>query len=372
MATTEIRQTVDGSTAEGYEAVRRVFQELVDEGAETGAGLSVWRGGEEVVRLGAGWADVGRTRPWRPDTLVQPYSVSKPFAALAALVAVRAGSLELDRPLADVWREYGGNGKERTTLRQVLTHRAGQPRFPASAAGVDPLDDAALRASLAAAPPEYAPGTRVGEHALTYGHLIDGALRAGAGTTLGEVFNEEVRPALGLDAWFGVPDDALGRVADLEHAHPAWPAELPAAPWLQVPAGPLDPAVTNSAAWRRSVFGAVNLHASASSVARFFSLLTDADGPLGRLLGRELHEAYVTPQVTGHDDLFDTELTWTLGLLRDRHKIAKGGIGGSAGWWSPGQGHAVAYLTRRLGDHGRAARVAAALGDDLTVTPMES
>ncbi|WP_017587414.1 serine hydrolase domain-containing protein [Nocardiopsis ganjiahuensis] len=361
---------VDGYAHDGYEGVRRVFQDLVAEGRETGAGLSVWRDGREVVRLGGGWTGSERRRPWTHDTLVQPYSVSKPFAALAALVAVRDGALGLDEPLARHWRGYGDRGKEHTTLRHVLTHRAGQPRFPESAAGLGALDDAGLRNSLVAAEPEYAPGTRMGEHALTHGHLIDGVLRAATGSTLGEVFNEVVRPALGLDAWFGVPEPELARVADLEHAHPGWARQQPAAPWLTVPEGPLDTGAVNSRAWRRSVFGGVNLHTSATAVAGFLSRATDPDGPLRALLGPELHEEYLAPQATGHDDVFGTELTWTLGFLRDDAKIAKGGIGGSAAWWSLRHGHACAYLTRRLDDHSRVARIAEALGDDLSVMPM--
>jgi hypothetical protein len=53
---------------------------LVDEGLETGAGVSVWRDGREV-----------------------------------------------DEPIATRWKAYRVHGKERTTLRQVLTRRAGRP-----------------------------------------------------------------------------------------------------------------------------------------------------------------------------------------------------------------------------------------------------
>lgn len=361
---------VGGYAEEGFDGVRQVFQELLDEGLETGAGLSVWRGGREVVRLSGGWADVERCRPWDGDTLVQPYSLSKPFAALAALVAVRDGALELDEPIAGYWKDYGLRGKEHTTLRHVLSHQAGQPRFPASAANLDPLDDAGLRESLAGEAPEYAPGTSVGEHALTYGYLIDGVLRAGANTSLGEVFNEVVRPALELDAWFGVPEHALHRVADLEYAEPDWAMRLPAAPWLAVPDGVLDAKLSNSRAWRQAVFGGANLHVTASSAAEFFFRLTDEHGPVHTLLGTRLHAEYLSPQVTGHDTVFGTGLTWTLGFLRDDAKIAKGGIGGSVAWWSNAQGHACAYLTRRLDDNSRAARIAAVLGDDLTVSQM--
>ncbi|MEU3186828.1 serine hydrolase domain-containing protein [Streptomyces sp. NPDC006923] len=358
---------VEGFSAAGYEEVRQLFQRLLDDGRETGAGLSVWRGGREVVRLSAGWADAERRRPWLGDTLVQPYSLSKPFAALTALVAVRDGALALDEPVATHWRAYGVRGKEHTTLRHILTHQAGQPRFPAEAARLDLLDDAGLRASLAEAAPEYAPGTGLGEHALTYGHLIDGLLRAGAGTTLGEMFNDVVRPALDLDAWFGLPANALHRVADLEYAERDWPSRLPAAPWLGIPAGALDIERTNSRPWRQAVFGAANLHTTASAMAGFFACLNSPDGPVRHLLGPELHTEFLTAQVTGHDEVFGTRLTWTLGFLRDRSKIAKGGIGGSAAWWSLKHHHAAAYLTRRLADHSRAAEIAAALGDDLSV-----
>ncbi|BBJ45223.1 EstA family serine hydrolase [Streptomyces antimycoticus] len=363
---------VEGFAEDGYDAVRQVFQRLVDSGLETGAGVSVWREGREVVRLNAGWVDAGRSRPWRGDTLVQPYSLSKSFVTLAALVAVRDGALGLDEPIARYWSEYGVRGKERTTLRHVLTHRAGQPRFGPEAAGLDLLDDSGLRASLAQAAPEYVPGTLLGEHALTYGHLVDGILRAGAGATLGEIFNDTVRPALNLDAWFGVPDHALNRVADLEYADVSWPQLLHAAPWLQIPAGALDTERANSRAWRQSVFGAVNLHTTATAMAAFFSRLTNEDGPVRELLGRRLHTEFLAPQVTDYDEVFGTEITWTLGFVRDKGKIAKGGIGGSVAWWSLRHHHACAYLTRRLDDHSRAAEIAAALGDDLTVVGEDS
>ncbi|GAA4968595.1 CubicO group peptidase (beta-lactamase class C family) [Nonomuraea thailandensis] len=358
---------VEGFAADGYDKVREVFQKLVHDGRETGAGVSVWRDGREVVRLSGGWADASRRRPWQAGTLVQPYSLSKSFVTLAALVAVRDGVLALDEPVAGHWPGYGVAGKDRTTLRHVLTHRAGQPRFPPEAAGLDLLDDAGLRESLAKAAPEYVPGTSLGEHALTYGHLVDGVLRAGAGTTLGETFNEVVRPALGLDAWFGVPDDLLERVADLEYADPDWPRRLHAAPWLRIPDGTLDVERANSRAWRQTVFGAVNLHTTATAMARFFSELTAEDGPVGALLGPELHAELLAAQVTDFDEVFGTRITWTLGFVRDHGKIAKGGIGGSAAWWSRRHHHGCAYLTRRLDDHSRAAEIAAALGDDLTV-----
>ncbi|RVX38696.1 beta-lactamase [Nonomuraea polychroma] len=233
---------------------------------------------------------------------------------------------------------------------------------------------AGLRESLARAAPEYVPGTSLGEHALTYGHLVDGILRASAGTTLGEMFNDVVRPALSLDAWFAVPDQALDRVADLEYADPEWPRLLHAAPWLQIPGrglGHRPDQLQGLAA------GGVRRGQPAHDGDRhggLLSHLTSEDGPVRALLGPvrallgpQSHAELLAPQVTDFDDVFGTRITWTLGFVRDQGKIAKGGIGGSAAWWSRKHHHGCAYLTRRLDDHSRAAEIAAALGDDLTV-----
>ncbi|TQM09887.1 serine hydrolase domain-containing protein [Pseudonocardia kunmingensis] len=362
---------ISGFVARGYEQLRDVFTRLVADGRETGAALSVWADGTEVVGLTGGWADSARSRPWRHDTLVHTYSVSKPFASLAALTAVADGTLRLDEPVSAYWAEYGTGGKNATTLRQILTHRAGLPAFPPSAATLDLLDQDGLLRSLAAAPAKWEPGSRVAEHALTYGHLIDGVLRAGTGRSLGEVYADVVRPALNIDAWFGVPERDLDRVADVEHALPGAAEQILAEVYpsygrvLAAPTGALDPSRLNSVGWRRAVFGAINLHASASALAAFYGSLTSPDGPVRRLLGHELHDEYLTTQVCGTDDTVGRTLAWTLGPLRTDAIIGLGGLGGSAAWWSLRHGHAVAYVTRRLHDHSRVAEIAAALDDDI-------
>ncbi|MGE0238049.1 MAG: serine hydrolase domain-containing protein [Parvibaculaceae bacterium] len=364
--------TVSGFAAEAYQPVRVAFAKLIADGRETGAGLSIWANGREVVQLNGGWSDAARRRPWASDTLVHTYSTSKPFAALAALTAVAEGALGLDEPIAKYWTDYAAKGKGDTTLRHILTHRAGLPAFPAPAGTLDILDDAGLRACLASAMPETAPGSTVAEHALTYGHLIDGVLRAATGRSLKEMFTEVVRPALELDGWFGVPDAELHRVAELEFGlasedfvdklYPTYRRVL------AVPKGSVDLSRLNSSPWRQAAFGAINLHSSAAALARFYAHLTSAEGPVRRLLGQELHTDYLHTQVCGHDETVGTTVNWTLGFLRTDSFIGLGGLGGSAAYWSFRPGHAVAYVTRRLHDHARVGEIAALLGDDLNTT----
>nr|WP_276510896.1 serine hydrolase domain-containing protein [Herbiconiux flava] len=184
------------------EPVAEVFRAMLSDGHELGASLAVHRGGRQLLSAAGGWADTARTRPFSDRTLSRVFSAGKPIAALTALTAVADGRLTLDDPLVRWWPEYGTHGKEATTLRHVLSHRAGLPAYSnaadaadatdtadatdatdaaGTADGIDPLDHTALLADLVASPPIAPPGEVIAEHALTYGTLIDGLLaQAGA------------------------------------------------------------------------------------------------------------------------------------------------------------------------------------------------
>ncbi|MEO6470970.1 MAG: serine hydrolase domain-containing protein [Aeromicrobium sp.] len=349
-----------------FEPVRQLFRELVDSGSEIGAGLSIWHGGREVV------CEFGGTRnasgePWTGDTLVHTYSTGKPLAALVALIAVARGQLSLDEPLAKTWPAYAGHGKDRTTLRQVLSHTAGQPVFPELAKDVDLLDAKALIRTLEDSAPVTEPGSTICEHALTYGHLIEGALAAaGAGTVA--ITLSEIATLSGWDVHFGVPDDDLSRVADLEYLNPAWPAETQG-PAFAYPDGTLDIAELNSARWRQGSFPAIGLHASASGLAKFYWDLTRAYGPVAQTIGPDLLREYTSIQESGFDHYLERDVEWTLGFQIDEGDITMGGVGGSGAWYSPELDYSLAYVTRGLHDHQRATElwraVVACLSDQL-------
>jgi len=323
-------------------------------GREPGGAVCVIRDGEVVVDHVVGTRD--GSVPWTPDTLVMTYSVAKPFGALTVLDVVAAGGLGLDQPVTDVWPEYGAHGKDATTMRQVLHHSAGLPRFPDAAADLAFDDLAGLTRLLAAAPPEFEPGSAVAEHALTYGHLCDAVVRRATGDDLADRF-AAIAAAHGWDLHLRVGSADLARCADVV-ALDGWPGDyetdLRLGPALALPRGLLDPDVLNSERFRRSSFPVIALHASARGLARFYADLTAPDGPVAVRLGPDLHAAYVGPQASGHDLLLDRDVTWTLGFQVDDQDLGMGGAGGCAAWWSLADGHAVGFVTRGLGGEDRA------------------
>ena len=115
--------------------------------------------------------------PWRHDTLVDFYSVGKAFVALLALQLVDAGRVGLDQPIVAVWPEFAAAGKEGTTLRHTLCHRAGVPAIREPLTNDDLWDWSTMAGALAATEPWWEPGTRHAYHTNTYGHLIGEVVR---------------------------------------------------------------------------------------------------------------------------------------------------------------------------------------------------
>ncbi|HEY6300180.1 MAG TPA: serine hydrolase domain-containing protein [Candidatus Binatus sp.] len=90
-----------------------------------GAQLYVSRDGKTVGDLAFGEARDGVAM--RPDTLMLWMSSIKPITAVAIAQMWERGKLELDDPVARHIPEFGAKGKERVTIRHVLTHTGGFP-----------------------------------------------------------------------------------------------------------------------------------------------------------------------------------------------------------------------------------------------------
>jgi CubicO group peptidase (beta-lactamase class C family) len=229
---------VGGTIAPGFEGVREAFAEAqgVDAG---GAQLCVYRAGERVVDLWAGW-DATNQRPYGPDTLTVLMSCTKAMTAICAHILAERGEIDLEAPIARVWPRFAAAGKGEITLAQVLSHTSGLAAFD-PAAGIDAaamLDRGAPTAALAAMSPLWPPGSAAMYHFVTFGFLVGEVVRRVSGVPLGAFFAREIAGPLGLDLWIGLPASEERRVA--HHIRP--PARISADQWrrLLISAG-VDP-----------------------------------------------------------------------------------------------------------------------------------
>ena len=95
--------------------MRDVFAAVLKEQRGTGAAVAAWHDGRWIVDLWGGTATADGSRVWMQDSIVQPYSVSKPFAAMCVLLLVDRGLVDLDAPVQRYWPEFTapGNGPPR-------------------------------------------------------------------------------------------------------------------------------------------------------------------------------------------------------------------------------------------------------------------
>ncbi|GAA1885501.1 serine hydrolase domain-containing protein [Asanoa iriomotensis] len=345
---------VTGHADADFTSVREVFERLFADGRETGAGIAVVHQGRLVVDLVGGSRADGQ--PWTPRTVVAVYSTGKPFAAACLMILVDRGLVGLDDPVHRHWPEFADDG---TTVRHVLAHTAGRPAFPTPRPSAAWADWPTLVADLAGATPMWTPGTTAAEHALTYGHLIGELVRRVDGRPIGRFLAEEVAGPWRLDLAFG----SGGRqdVADLVFGDPEWPTTSVGEPGslrhraLANPDGCRDLAVLNGPLWRDNDVPAVNMHTTASAVARFYAGML-AGGVLDghQMLSAETAAEMTRVQHDGTDQLLDRPVKWALGFqIDDDGSFGHGGIGGSCGYALPSAGLAVGFVTRRLADFDR-------------------
>jgi CubicO group peptidase (beta-lactamase class C family) len=266
-----------GTCGASFDPLRELFVAKIECGEELGTSLAVNIDGEMVVDLWGGWADEARTVPWTEDTITCVFSTTKTMTALAALVLVDRGALDLDANVAQYWPEFAARGKGGIKVRHLLSHTSGVSGWDQPVTIEDLYDWDTSTARLAAQAPWWEPGTASGYHALTYGHLIGEVIRRITGQRLGEFFAAEIAGPLGADFHIGLEPSEFHRIADL--VAPQWPpTDLtrfePRTVAFKTVTGPLGDAnieLSRTERWRRADIGAFNGHGNARSVARIQS-----------------------------------------------------------------------------------------------------
>src|SRR5918999_5838986 len=220
------------------EHVQAGVDELVATGAEVGLQVAVVVDGRVGVDAVGGLADSRRGLAVASDSLFYAASTAKGVASAVAHVLVERGELAYDMRAVEVWPEFGVHGKDRVTLRQVLTHTAGVPALPYDSTVDGLLDWDHVCATLAAAEPWWEPGTRFGYHAQTFGFLLGEIVRRATGHGLSWWLREAGTRPLGIEdeVHFGVPEALLDRVA---HQEPPDGTALPS----PEPGSPADRAI---------------------------------------------------------------------------------------------------------------------------------
>ncbi len=333
---------IGGFTHDGFEGVRKAFEENFTNGSDVGASFCATRNGETVVDLWGGFADPARTRPWVKDTIVNVYSTTKTMTALTALLLADRGQLDFDAPVARYWPEFAANGKERIKVSHLMSHSAGLSGWKEKITKNDLYDWEKATSLLAAQAPFWEPGTAPGYHAMTQGYLVGEVIRRIDGRTVGAVFREEIAQPLGADFHIGLPASEDSRVAEL----------IPPPPGDAVGDQPnmnelvrnmstnpgIDVAETKTRAWRGAEIPAAGGTGNARSIAEIHAILANGGVAKGkRFMSEAGCRKALELQIEGRDLVMDVPARFGMGFglagglipLPNPNSIFWGGYGGS-------------------------------------------
>jgi CubicO group peptidase (beta-lactamase class C family) len=351
-----------------FEALRDAFAALFEEPQERGMALCVQVGGETVVDLWAGVADKEGQQAWHSDTILNLFSCTKTFTAVTALQLVGEGKLELDAPVARYWPEFGAAGKDKITLRHLLSHQAGLPALREMLPAEALYDWHAMTTALAAEQPWWPLGEGHGYAPITYGWLVGEVLRRVEGRGPGESIVARTAKPLGLDFHVGLADEEFDRVAIISRGKGNFgdaAAQRLLKTMMSEPAAmstraftnpPSIMTSTNKPEWRRMQQPAANGHGNARSLAGFYSGLLD-----GQLLESELLAELTREHAVGEDKTLLTRTRFGLGCMLDQPEVANAtygmgprafghpGAGGSIGFADPERDVAFGFVTNNLG-----------------------
>jgi CubicO group peptidase (beta-lactamase class C family) len=290
------------------------------------------------------------------------FSGTKGIAATAIHILATDGLIDYDAPVARYWPEFGCNGKEAITVRQVLAHQAGLHKTgPLIDQLTDILDWDRIVDRLAKAQPEFHPGTANGYHAITFGWLVGELVHRVSGLRFSDFVEQRIAVPLGLGGLYvGEADGQMGRLADLVGLPPLQrsgamplPSEYRAPEWM--PPGLIKSLLnrgltpsnmkelfTHPAFWK-ACLPAMNGVCTARSLAKMYAALSlggELEGT--RLVSEEIVERASQVQMKRRDKVVLYPLHWRLGyhradaLLMDVPRaFGHFGMGGAGGWANP-------------------------------------
>lgn len=358
------------------------FRENFTEHGEVGAGFCVRRGGEVVVDVWAGLADVTQARPWTADTMAVTFSTTKGLVALAFLMLEDRGEIDLDLPVTTWWPEFGAAGKAGITARTLLNHRAGLSALRAALRLEDFRHPGKVDDVLAAEAPAWEPGTAQGYGATAWGMYAGALFRRAAGMSVGAWLRQHVAAPLGADLWLGLPADLNRQVATLypvpgkELARNLVPdilrgnlegrvyrqlfvREAATRPALLNPR--LGPAGLNALnePWVRAIeLPWMNGIASARALATVYSALADGGAVDGvRLVKPDAIDRVLRRQSWSWEDrVMQKPMGFAQGFMKEEPHlfspneatVGHPGVGGAFGWADPSEGLSFGYVPNRL------------------------
>lgn len=204
------------------------------------------------------------------------YSAAKAITSTVVHMLVERGQISLDARVCDYLPTYTSHGKDRTTIRHVMTHSAGIPIYRGPRVDLKRMDDSGYtREQLGALKPLYRPGLVHIYHGLTWGPLVREIVSAATDRNIRDILAAEILDPLGF-RWtnYGVAAEDVSLVAPSHATGKPMGGPLGKVFGLAV-GGSMEKIIpfSNSPQYLTSVLPSSNTVSTANELSRFAELL---------------------------------------------------------------------------------------------------
>ncbi|KGI70370.1 lipase LipE [Mycolicibacterium rufum] len=214
--------------------------------------------------------------PVGTDTPFCVYSTAKAITTTVAHMLIERGVFSLDDRVCDYLPTYTSHGKDRTTIRHVMTHSAGVPFATGPRPDLKRMDDSEYtREMLGRMKPVYPPGLVHVYHGVTWGPLMREIINAATGRNIRDILHDEILGPLGF-RWtnYGVAPQDVPLVARSHVTGKPLPAPIAKAFKTAVGGTPqqIIP-FSNTPAFLTGVIPSSNTVSTAHELSRFAEIL---------------------------------------------------------------------------------------------------
>jgi len=345
-----------GMSSARLRAAMDTVRSLVERESIRGGILIVIRDGKLVFHDTAGWNDLERGLPMRPDQIVTMRSMTKPLVGAAAMMLVQDGKLRLDDRVAKYLPSFDNPRSRGITISQLLSHTSGlrgeiyndQVGFGTPFRNLREAADSVGRRG-----PETPPGT-----AYWYSDpgtsTLGAVIAVAAGMPCEDFIQQRLLDPLGMRDSFLMPPDAT----DPRRARLSATYRKVNEKWVRY----WDPTMAPAVPFFRASGG---LYASGLDYARFLEMMRGhgrfrtkriLDSAFVALALEPHQDAVLTPEERKARDSF-YGFTWT--VFSDKYRPVRApfspgtfqhsGSDGTIGWVDPAKKLTIVYLTQSRG-----------------------
>ena len=351
--------------SERLPATTTVFREGVDRQLHTGLQLYVSLQGKVIADGGIGFS--APDQPMTRETMNPWLSAGKPLTVVAILQLWEQGRLRLDDLVIKFIPEFATGGKERITIRHLLTHTGGFRNVETGWPDV-PWEESIQRICDSAIEPDWIVGRTAGYHTATSWFILGEILSRLSGHSYADAMRKDLLNPLNLhETWVSLEaQEYAENAARLGKMFVRESAGLRLLDWHE------------RGRCQRPSPGA-NTRGPIRELGRFYEmLLNEGMTPNGRIVSAQTVAAMTARHRVGEFDLtLAHAVDFGLGVIIDSNRygaetvpygygkycsprtFGHGGAQSSQGWCDPESGLVVAYFFNGRpgeGQHGRRTR----------------